>query len=119
MKLAKIYIKRFKNIENLEINFEKYKNLISIIGLNNIGKTNILEAIYFFETLKIRKLRKNEEKFQNVSFFYKLEEDDQRNFDDYLEMKMQNQNKNKTIEKNLNEKHEKTADKTYKKSITN
>ncbi|BDV03540.1 MAG: hypothetical protein HPPSJP_2610 [Candidatus Hepatoplasma scabrum] len=121
MKLAKIYIKRFKNIENLEINFEKYKNLISIIGLNNIGKTNILEAIYFFETLKIKKLRKNEEKLQSVSFYYKLDQDDQNIFfDNYLEeTRLIDINNYKKNEKYLNEKHEKQFNKTYNKSKSN
>lgn len=121
MKLAKIHIKKFKNIENLEINFEKYKNLISIIGLNNIGKTNILEAIYFFETLKIKRLRKNEEKLQKVSFYYKLDQEDQNKFFNYYfeEIRLIEQTKNKKIEKYLNEKHQKKFDETYQKSKIN
>ena len=45
MKIEKLYLKNFRNYDNLEINFCDKLNII--IGNNAQGKTNILEALYF------------------------------------------------------------------------
>lgn len=43
MYLSRLRIKNYRSIEELNINFEKGKNVI--IGRNNSGKSNILRAI--------------------------------------------------------------------------
>jgi len=50
MKIKKLYLKNFRNHENLIINFDQ--NTTFIYGENGLGKTNILEAIYFLSTTK-------------------------------------------------------------------
>jgi len=46
MKLKKVWIKGFRNLEELVIDFEGGENLF-ICGKNNQGKTNFLEGLYF------------------------------------------------------------------------
>lgn len=50
MKIEKLYLKNFRNYDNLEINFCDKLNII--IGNNAQGKTNILEAIYYLAITK-------------------------------------------------------------------
>ncbi|SKA05281.1 AAA domain-containing protein, putative AbiEii toxin, Type IV TA system [Cetobacterium ceti] len=44
MQLKQLYISSFKNLENININFNN-KTINSFVGKNGIGKSNILEAI--------------------------------------------------------------------------
>jgi len=46
--LTDLFLKNFRNYEDLELNFNK--NLNIFIGNNAQGKTNILEAIYLLST---------------------------------------------------------------------
>lgn len=50
MKIKKLYLKNFRNHENLLLSFDE--NITFIYGDNGLGKTNILEAIYFLSTTK-------------------------------------------------------------------
>ncbi len=50
MKISKIELKNFRNIENLE--FEPSEKTNIIYGLNAQGKTNIIEAIWMFSGMK-------------------------------------------------------------------
>ncbi len=50
MKITNLKLKNFRNHQNLDLNFSNYKNII--IGNNGIGKTNIVEAIYFLALTK-------------------------------------------------------------------
>lgn len=50
MRLEKIVLENFRNHKHLEIPFQPRVNLIC--GRNGVGKTNILEAIYFAATSK-------------------------------------------------------------------
>lgn len=50
MKITKIKIKNFRNIEELELDLD-YKKIL-FIGKNAQGKTNILESIFFLSSLK-------------------------------------------------------------------
>jgi len=59
MKLKKLYLKNFRNHENLLINFNR--NITFIFGNNGLGKTNILEAIYFISTTKSLKAEVDKE----------------------------------------------------------
>jgi putative ATP-dependent endonuclease of OLD family len=45
MKISKIIIKNFRSIVDISIDFEKERNIYALIGANNAGKTNILDAI--------------------------------------------------------------------------
>ena len=68
MKINKLYLKNFRNYENLDIEFNDKLNII--IGNNAQGKTNILEAIYFLSITKSF-LSVNEKTliFRNKDFF--------------------------------------------------
>jgi predicted ATP-dependent endonuclease of OLD family len=50
MRYVKFKIKNFKGIQNLEIDFEKepISHINALVGLNESGKTTILEALSFF-----------------------------------------------------------------------
>lgn len=45
MNIKQIHIVNYKNHENIKLNFEK--NVVCFVGLNGVGKTNILDAIHF------------------------------------------------------------------------
>ena len=46
MFINKVYLENFRNYEKQEIEFSEKANVI--YGLNGQGKTNIVEALYFF-----------------------------------------------------------------------
>ena len=50
MILKSIYLKNFRNYEELEVNFHDYLNVI--YGNNGNGKTNLVEAIIYLSNLK-------------------------------------------------------------------
>ena len=50
MKIKNLKLKNYRNCENIELNFNNFKNII--IGKNAQGKTNILESIYFLSITK-------------------------------------------------------------------
>lgn len=50
MKITNLKLKNFRNYDNLNLDFSQYKNII--IGNNGIGKTNIVEAIYYLSLTK-------------------------------------------------------------------
>ena len=45
MKISRLKISGYKNLKNLEMDFEKDVSLIALIGDNGSGKSNVLEAI--------------------------------------------------------------------------
>jgi ABC-type lipoprotein export system ATPase subunit len=45
MKLNRLYIESFKNLEKLEIDFSKHEGLTLLIGNNGSGKSNLLELL--------------------------------------------------------------------------
>ncbi len=51
MKYIKFTIKNFKGIPNLTLNLDKKpdSNITMLVGLNESGKTSILEAIHLFK----------------------------------------------------------------------
>ncbi|RLA82771.1 MAG: hypothetical protein DRG78_06290 [Epsilonproteobacteria bacterium] len=51
MTIDKIRIKNYKSIEDIEFNLKKYGNSYTtmLLGLNEVGKSNILEAMMLFE----------------------------------------------------------------------
>lgn len=50
MKINNLKLKNYRNYEELNLKFSDYKNII--IGDNGIGKTNIVEAIYYLALTK-------------------------------------------------------------------
>lgn len=63
MFLERLIIKNFRNLNELELNFDRMINIF--VGENGAGKTNFLEAIYFLAILK--SFRTNQDK-QLVKF---------------------------------------------------
>ena len=59
MKLQKIYLKNYRNYDDILL--ELNNNLNIIIGDNAQGKTNILEAIYLSGTTKSHRGNKDKE----------------------------------------------------------
>lgn len=45
MKISGLKISGYKNLKNLEMDFEKDASLIALIGENGSGKSNVLEAL--------------------------------------------------------------------------
>lgn len=73
MFINKIILENFRNYKHCEINFKN--NINFFIGDNAQGKTNLIEAIYFFaflksyRTNKIDNLIKNKESFSNITAY--------------------------------------------------
>ena len=67
MIIKRLKLKDFRNYENLDIEFEKGLNIIT--GSNGVGKTNVVEAIYYlsfarsFRTLDHNDLIKSNKDF--------------------------------------------------------
>jgi len=53
MKMCQVHIKHFKSLEDVHLNCG---NLISLIGENNSGKSNVIEALDLFFNPSIRKV---------------------------------------------------------------
>lgn len=73
MKIKKIRVKNFRNIEECEIDFSEGVNLL--YGNNAQGKTNIVEAIYLFSRGKSFRAREEKEliKFGKDGFYIYIE----------------------------------------------
>lgn len=64
MKLKRVYIKRYKNIQEQELIFDSESSYLALIGVNGSGKSNWLEAIsMIFRSLYSK----------DVSFSYEIE----------------------------------------------
>ena len=50
MKISNLKLKNFRSYDELNLKFSDYKNII--IGDNGVGKTNIVEAIYYLALTK-------------------------------------------------------------------
>lgn len=70
MKLSKLYIKNFRNIKEIELEFTDFTVLV---GQNNVGKSNILQSIY-----KVLKIGENPARvyFSEQDFHYDYESND-------------------------------------------
>lgn len=65
MKLDKLWISKFKNLKNIEIDFDQDELVTVVIGWNGAGKSNVIEAlVIIFRDLDLHKA---------PSFSYKLE----------------------------------------------
>lgn len=67
MKIKKLYLKNFRNHEHLVVAFDD--KVTFIYGNNGLGKTNILEAIYFLSTTKSLKAEVDKELISHNSNF--------------------------------------------------
>jgi len=70
MKLTKFEIQNFKGISNVSFSFEKRpdNNVYTLVGINESGKTTILEAINFYEYNKEKGLEEIIQKTLPVNF---------------------------------------------------
>ncbi|MBQ1435842.1 MAG: DNA replication/repair protein RecF [Clostridia bacterium] len=59
MEALRLYLKNYRNIDEMTLDFEKNVNIF--IGKNGQGKTNILEALYYFACQKSFRGAKNRE----------------------------------------------------------
>ena len=61
MKLKSLYVKKYKNLSPLTIDFEAGNGLTMIVGNNGSGKSNVLEAIsgIFHDLFKEKEGRKS------------------------------------------------------------
>ena len=88
MKLKKIEVKNFKGIQHLELDLSKTpsNNVYTLVGINESGKTTILEALDYFEYNDDRELKE-------ISNASQLNENDiipinkRSNFNDNIEIK--------------------------------
>ncbi|MBS3996461.1 MAG: AAA family ATPase [Hydrogenophaga sp.] len=62
MRLDKVYIDGFKNLKQLEVDFDESKLTTVLIGQNGAGKSNLIEAIA--QVFRWMDLRRNEPRFQ-------------------------------------------------------
>lgn len=103
MFLQKIKLVNFRNFQEKEINFDKENTLI--IGKNSLGKTNILEAVYFlingegFRENKEEELIKIGEHQTEVNGSFLINESDYLFYSIKLQLKNQKINKKFYIEK--------------------
>ena len=70
MKLKKLYIDGFKNLNNFSLDFTNREAITILIGNNGSGKSNVIEAIsaIFADLYNYQKTRR-----QKINFSYKLE----------------------------------------------
>lgn len=98
MKLTKINVKNFKGIQQLELDLSKTpsNNIYTLVGINESGKTTILEALDYFEYNDDRALKE-------ISNASQLNENDiipinkRSNFNDTVEIKFVFQLSNEDI----------------------
>lgn len=98
MKYIKFEIKKFKGVNNLVLDFEKLPNgkIFPLVGLNESGKTTILEAINLFQNRiengnEHEMIHKNKKANFNgnieIKAILKLEDADKKNIESFLKDK--------------------------------
>ena len=70
MQISSISLQDFRSISLLNIKFSK--NISILYGHNNVGKTSVLEAIYFCSNLKSFKQLANSELIKNTTISFKI-----------------------------------------------
>lgn len=96
MEVKKIYLKNFRKYFEKEIYFEKGLNII--IGDNAVGKTTIVEAIYFFAIGKSIRTKNNKELINlNKNYTYFFIEYEKNNKTEKIEIYLDNENNKKMI----------------------
>jgi DNA replication and repair protein RecF len=68
MFISKLYIKDFRNIDNIELNFNKKANFFK--GFNGAGKTNIIESIYCLSAIKSFRNAKDKDMVKKEKEYY-------------------------------------------------
>ena len=69
MYIKSLRLKNFRNYEDAYIEFSPKKNIF--YGLNGQGKTNIIEALYFMQTGKSYRCKKEKEPNAKCKRFFK------------------------------------------------
>ena len=111
MKLTNLKLKNFRNIQELNLDFEKDKTLI--IGKNAQGKTNILESIYLLSTLKSQRTYITNDFLKFGQDFFSVEASVKKNTDIELGLYLKNGKKElKTNNLKVNPQEFKTVLKT-------
>ena len=70
MRISSLSVQDFRSTSLINLKFSK--NISVLYGHNNVGKTTILEAIYFCSNLKSFKQLPNKELIKNSSSFFKI-----------------------------------------------
>jgi len=100
MKYCKFVIKNYKGIPSIELDLDKKpsSNIFTLVGLNESGKTSILEAIYLFQksiskvqahTLIPRDQQHAFSDYVSITASLELEESDLKNIKTYVKNKYQ------------------------------
>lgn len=100
MKISKIIIENFKSIEKIEFDIKKYGNSYTtmFLGINESGKSNILDAMSFLNTPKeefdynILSNQKFIEKSKYVDLWFHLEFESQSTYLNEIRKKLENGN---------------------------
>lgn len=99
MYLKKIRLDGFRNYKNIEVEFDRYRNIL--YGDNAQGKTNLVEAIYIMATAKSHRTNNNSEliNFEGDKFLINvfIENDDNQSINIEYEF---NKNKQRSIKVN-------------------
>ncbi len=80
MRITKLVLEKFRNYQNLELNFDPDEHITSIVGPNALGKTNILESIYLlaltksFRTTKQQDMIGWESEYARVKGVFEMED---------------------------------------------
>lgn len=95
MKLVKIIIQNFKSIDNMELNITKYGKSYTtmFVGINEVGKSNILEALSYFmaptETVYFSDFNNRNYKDKNyVDIYFDMEFENKKTYIDELKLEM-------------------------------
>jgi predicted ATP-binding protein involved in virulence len=70
MRLDKVYIDGFKNLKQLEVDFDESRLTTVVIGQNGAGKSNLIEAIT--QVFRWIDLRRGDQKFK-PRFTYRVD----------------------------------------------
>lgn len=107
MYIKKIVLNNFRNYEKLELDLKKYINVF--FGNNAVGKTNILESIYFsaitksYRTIKDTEIIKFNKSYTNFSVEYMDKNSNKNNINIYIDDKIKKIKENGVEIKKLSE----------------
>ncbi len=91
MEITSLKLFSFRNFDNLELFFSKYKNII--IGNNGVGKTNIVEAIFVLALTKSFRTNDDDILIKDGNNLYKIEANIKSNFINNYKIVYQDGNK--------------------------
>lgn len=98
MKITNLKLTNFRNYTNLDLSFSNYKNII--IGKNGIGKTNIVEAIYYLALTKSFRTNNDDVLIKDNEEFAIIEANIREKIDNTYRIVITKEGKNIKINKN-------------------